>query len=206
MNSNRSSPLILKLAVVLVVAGSAVIFGGKYAKRFLAGNEHALTGPGKQTVVPAETPDPFQLSTVSASGTDSVRLLDEDFSNVERMRAIPGGCRDIFESSFVNLSGSEVSKGRVPFADPDNDFEATDAIRGGLPFRRLVLAGLGSKSCFVYYERGGTMYPSSCLAMIDYNQRKAVWIGESHQKARSVEELRFMLSRKQFTATAGPVC
>jgi hypothetical protein len=70
----------------------------------------------------------------------------------------------------------------------------------------LVFAGVGSKACFVYFERGGVMRPSSCLAVIDYAEGKTVWIGEAPMKVWGLDELRSALSEGEFQDNAGPAC
>jgi hypothetical protein len=50
------------------------------------------------------------------------------------------------------------------------------------------------------------MYPSYCLAIIDTSSPHAIWVGESRNNARTVQDLRSMLLRSEFSDTAGPVC
>jgi hypothetical protein len=195
-----------KLAGLFVAVGWAATIGTRYARNPSAADPQVPTRPGNQRVTPEEPPDPVRLWTMSARGITPGHLLDGDFTIVKRMRDIPGSCRNILDSSFVTFSGAPAPAKQVIFADPGEDFEATDALRGGLPFRRLVLAGLGSNTCFVYYENGGRMYPSSCLAVIDYNEKKATWVGEFRRKVGELSRLRRMLRGNQFSDTAGPAC
>ncbi len=122
------------------------------------------------------------------------------------MGDLAGSCWDSFASSFLRFSGAPASKELVKFADPGQDFDATDlSIREGLASRRLVFAGLGSKTCFVYYERGGD-HATTCLAVVDYAEEKAVWVGESRRKATNLKELRANFTADLFGDTYGPVC
>jgi len=194
------------LAIGFIVTALAAVVGARYAKRFWTTGGEPPKVSDKRQLPPDQPPDPIHLATTSAKGVDSRHVIDGDFTVVKRMTEISEGCRVIFESSFINISGSSASAGQVIFADPGQDFETTDAIRGGLPFRRLVLAGLGSNTCFVYFERGGTMYPSSCLAVMDYSQKRTIWVGEARKKVWSMNQLRSMLSEGDFRDNAGPAC
>lgn len=151
-------------------------------------------------------PDQVRLSTIPGTGSFRESLLGADFSVVNRLGEVPEGCKGIFRSAFVTPAGSPSSAALIQVADPNQPFNSTDDVTTGLPFRRLIFAGLSHQSCFIYYERGGSMYPSSCLAVIDYAQQKSVWIGESRKKARNLDDLRFMLSNGDFQDNEGPVC
>ena len=204
MNPRQRFPITLKLLVFLAVAFLVVLLGVRYAMR--QRQEVALEDVRKNQRMPDE-PDHVRLSTIPASSPNRNHLLDGDFKIVNRVRDVAEGCRYIFDSSFVNSSGSaQTTASTINLADPGQEFQTSDDVRPGLPFRRLVLAGLGHKTCFVYYEHGGAMYPSSCLAVMDYSQKRAIWVGESRKKAETVEELRSMLTTGQFADTAGPVC
>jgi heptaprenylglyceryl phosphate synthase len=71
----------------------------------------------------------------------------------------------------------------------------------------LAFAGFGTSSCFVYYERGGGPgLPVACLAIIDYKQKKTLWVGESTKKAENLNQLRNIFRRGFFADALGPVC
>src|SRR5205085_8425904 len=152
VNSKRRFPRMLVLAIVLAAFGVVVMLGAKYIRSFLAANEQMPTISSGPPAGQEEPPGRIRLPMTSTSGIASGRLLDGGFTTVTRMSDLAEGCREIFESSFVNLSGTPVSAEQVKIANPGEEFEATDAIEGGRPFRRLILSGLGSKTCFVYYE------------------------------------------------------
>jgi hypothetical protein len=149
-------------------------------------------------------PDPVLLK-LSDSAADAHDLLDGEFSTSGRVSEINGDCMSAFESSFVKTDGTALS-GKVDVADPGQPFQFSDALAEGLPFRQLVLAGMGSKSCFIYYQHGGRMYPSYCLAVMDLGMKKAVWVGESNKKAGTIEELRSELRRRQFSDSTDAGC
>jgi hypothetical protein len=42
--------------------------------------------------------------------------------------------------------------------------------------------------------------------VMDYAEGKTLWMGESRKAVRTLDDLRFMLSRGLFYDTAGPAC
>ena len=132
-------------------------------------------------------PDPTQLRTLSASDAIRRHLLDGDFAIAHRMQDIPADCSVVFA------------------ADPGQEFNNGDAIIKGLPYRQLHFAGVGPKSCFMYYQRGGATY-SSCLAILDRATVKIVWLGVTRKNGANLDDLRSLLSRHQFDDTGGPDC
>lgn len=201
----RSLRRLLLAAAAIVAASALVLLVARYARELWTVEAPPMLAD-KQPLPAEPHPDPIHMKATPISGIDSRHVIDRNFRVVTRMAEISEPCRGIFQSSFVNLSGSPTREGQVAIADPEQDFEATDAIRGGLPFRRLVFAGLGSEGCFLYFERGGAMYPSSCLAVIDYANRKAIWIGAARKRVSSLQELRSLVSRGDFHDDGGPAC
>ncbi len=152
-----------------------------------------------------DIPGTFYLRTSSVPDDVRIHFLDGDFKIVSRVDEISGNCMQIFESSFVTISGSRAKPGEVTFANPGEAFQASDAIVPGLPFRRLEFAGLGTSKCFIHYQSGGQ--PSSfCLAVIDYPNQKIVWVGEHYKAARNVDDLRRLLVLGRFRDTLGRGC
>jgi hypothetical protein len=144
--------------------------------------------------------DPIYLNTLSAPDATRSHLLDGAFSIVYRMQDIPPSCRAPFESSFSYYSRTVQKKREIDFADPGHDFNYGDAVREGLSFRQLHFAGLGPNSCFIYYQQGGRIYPSSCLAVMDNAGGKAIWVGvvAGGRAARNFRELRAVFSQNKF--------
>jgi hypothetical protein len=202
---HRGSGRAIVIASVLIIVALVAVLGATYRKTLWATIEEPKLS-GKPQAPPSQTPDAIHMVLTSASEKDFRYVFEGNITVVKRMSEISEECRGILQSSFVRPAAAGTSPEQVVIADPGQEFEATDAIQGGLPFRRLVFAGLGSKACFVYFERGGAMYPSSCLAVIDYAQRKALWIGEARKKVWTFEELRSMVFRGAFSDNAGPVC
>jgi hypothetical protein len=147
-----------------------------------------------------ESLDPVFLRTLSAPEAIRRHLLDGEFTIAYRMQDISQSCRAPFESSFSYYSRTVPMKREIDFADPGQDFNYGDAIRGVLPFRQLHFGGLGPNSCFIYYQQGGRIYPSSCLAVMDYTSGKAIWVGvvTGGRAARNFRELRAVFSQHKF--------
>jgi hypothetical protein len=122
------------------------------------------------------------------------------------MSNIPGGCGTPFAASFIATSDLQMRLDGIHFADPGEPFQESDHIRPGLPFRRLLFAGVGTTNCFIHYQSGGKMYPMFCLAVVDQTTHKTIWVGESKIGASDLEELRKMLRVSKFNDLAGPGC
>jgi len=153
-----------------------------------------------------EYPDPVRLITSTSSEPAQSHVLDGDFRMVNRMQEIPETCISPFDSSFVRSNGGGPATGKIDFADPGQEFQFSDAIMPGLAFRQLAFAGLGSDSCFIYYQRGGPMHPTYCLAVMEYGKTRTTWVGEKREKAINLKALRRMLSRGQFDTSGKPNC
>jgi len=162
----------------------------------------------KQKEEEVKSPDPIYLNTLSAPEATRSHLLDGAFSIVYRMQDIPPRCRTPFESSFSYYSWRVPMKREIDFADPGQDFNYGDAVREALPFRQLHFAGLGPNSCFIYYQQGGRIYPSTCLAVIQYAVGKAIWVGvvSGGRAARNFRKLRAVFSEHKFSDSGEPDC
>jgi hypothetical protein len=124
------------------------------------------------------------------SAPDAVRghLLDGDFTIAHSMQDIPGDCRVVFA------------------ANPGQRFNHGDAIIEGLPYLQLHFSGVNPRSCFMYYQRGGNNFPSSCLAVLDRAKGKIIWLGVTRKNAVNFHDLRSLLSRRQFDEMGGAEC
>lgn len=195
-----------KLSLLLAGVGLVVLLGVWYTTAFRSPNEISLQELAKPEGA-VKSPDPVYLSTLSAPEAIRDHLLDGSFRIVYQMQDISGSCGASFYSSFARFSKIvPKNEGEVDFANPGQDFNYGDALVGGLPFRRLHFAGLGPKSCFVFYQQGGRNYPSSCLAVVQYSSGKTVWVGSTRENARDLRQLRFLLIKNQFDDKSGPVC
>ena len=200
---------IAALAVIAIVGAGTAVFEGVRAYRIWSASEHLpakleLPQPG-----PLELPpDHLRLNTIPMRQADKRRLLDGNFTIVLRVSDLTQACRDSFTSSFVSLPWSPASKEPpVQMADPGQDFNATDLTREGLPFRRLIFAGIGSRTCFIYYERRtGLAPPHACLTVMDYEQGKVIWVGADGDKVSSLKALRRIFVAGFFADTYGSIC
>lgn len=205
MTAETQSSRRLKLWAVILGLAVLALAGVYYVRLLESSSQTALSMPERKQS-PPEEPDPMRLSTVSISNSERSEILAGNFDLVYGFGKIPPACKVAFESSFVNSSSSGAGRTKIQMADPGERFNLSDNVISGLAFRRLILAGLGSRTCFVYYERGGAMYPSACLAVMDYAQGKSIWVGESRKKAADLPDLRSLLADQQFQDTLGPVC
>ena len=199
----KFSPLVAGLAFV---AASGVLYVKVIRQSKAIDLLQELSKKEKEEGV--KSPDPVYLNTLAESDAIRSHLLDGEFTIVYRMEDVSQGCRMPFESSFSYYSRTVPKKREIDFADPGQDFNYGDAIREGLPFRQLHFAGLGSNSCFIYYQQGGRIYPSSCLAVMHYADGRAIWVGvvAGGRAARSFRELRAVFSQHSFSDSGEPDC
>jgi hypothetical protein len=142
------------------------------------------------------------LATVAVSRSVRQSLLTKDFVLVNQFRGLSDGCEAGFLSSFSpKLSSADV-------ADPGEPFQDSDALIAGLPFRRLVFAGEQPGKCFVYYQYGGKMYAEFCVAVIDEQSKKPLWVARrsGSRPAQSIDELRAQILSDALRDDLGSVC
>jgi hypothetical protein len=194
-----------KVALLVAGVGFLVVCGVWYMNVLRPPRELNLRELGNKHEVPKD-PDPIHLHTLAASEAVRRHVLDGDFRIVYRMQDISEDCRAVLDSSFFNDSGTIPKRGEIRFADPGQPAQYGDSLIPDAPFRQLLFAGQGPKTCFLYYQHGGQNHPSYCLAEMDHTDRKMIWVGEARRKADGIEELRSMLSRGLFVDTNGPGC
>ena len=151
-------------------------------------------------------PDPVHLDAIQAPNSVRSHLFDGNFKIVYQMRDMSQNCWNSLNSSFVSNPKAISKSGDVPFADPGQPAQYGDSLIPDAPFRQLVFAGQGPRTCFVYFRHGGVNHPSYCLAVFDDATRKPIWVGEARVKVRNLRELRSLLSRNQFYDKRGPQC
>lgn len=150
--------------------------------------------------------DPILLNKITGSDSVDGHLLDGSFTNVNRMKDLSEDCASGLYSSFLNMSGKTPSRSEIRIANVGQPAQFGDVLITDAPFRGLLLAGLGSKTCFIYYQHGGMNDPSYCLAVVDYAARKTIWVGDVRYKARSLQELRIFLYKHRIDDTRGEPC
>ena len=204
MKGGWRTPRALTLLFGLLTIGVVVVCTILWVKLQTPNYPATVQSSAKQ--VKTEYPDPYHLNTTPSTEATQTHLLDRDFTVVGRLREIPNECESRFDSSFVRADGSSSGPEGIKVADPDQEFQFSDAIMPGLPFRRLAFAGVSHTGCFIYYQRGGPMPATYCLAFMEYGKSKAAWVGERPEGATSLKALRSMLSRKSFDTSGQPVC
>jgi hypothetical protein len=203
MTSTKSSPRTSKVAIItaaVLVAGVAVF----YITHIRGPKEGGGPEIAVHRAMP-QYPEPI-LRTRPVPKAARNHLLDGDFNIMKHMQAIPENRMSIFISAFVEIDGSPAERSRVQFADSGQPIQASDSVVQGLPFRRLIFAGLGEQRAFIYYEHGGGVPHSYCLAVLDVGSGSVVWVGEARKEARNLSDLRSMVSDGLFDDSPGPGC
>lgn len=89
-------------------------------------------------------------------------------------------------------------------ADPGQEFQSTDVIRGRpLPLRRLIVAGASQRYYVVHYERGG-IGRSWLLALFELSDGKASvrWVSNTGRMS-DLQELKTVLESRQLSNELG---
>ena len=85
-------------------------------------------------------------------------------------------------------------------ANPGERFNRTDVVDPRYPMRRLVLAGLGTRSWFVSYEHGGRGYHRHLVVYVQRDGRPALaYAGTFGSDAATLEELRQLVRNGHIT-------
>jgi hypothetical protein len=128
----------------------------------------------------------------SLSPNQKAHVLDGDFSIEREIDRLP----ESLKIAFSALSGERDFK----MANPGEKYQATDAIvESGLPFRRLLFAGISKDKYFIHYEMGGRGY-SVHIAVFEVDPDKKVkflWGGPGPH-AKDLKQLRSMVAAGAF--------
>ncbi len=198
-----------KAKFALVVAGAGFLFacGFAYVKVIKPPKIVNLSEYTNRNEAKELDPDPVHLSTKATSESGRVHILDGDFAIAYRMQDIPQNCMSgLYTLPFVHDGGTSPNKEEIRFSDTGQSIQIGDSMAVDVPFRRLFLAGLGSKSCFIFYQHWGIDRPLSCLAVVGYADGKTVWVGATGRKTRYLRQLRSLLAGNRFEDSLGPVC
>lgn len=127
------------------------------------------------------------------SRAEKVRILDRDFSIEKKVDRLP----DNLKSAFARLAGER----EFIMANPGEKYQETDVIsEPGLPWRRLLFAGISTDRYFIQYEKGGWGH-SYYVAIFDANSGgkvSFVWGGSGFRAAQDLAQLRAMVSAGAF--------
>ena len=117
--------------------------------------------------------------TATIAAAEATRLSDEDrkalvtLVEVRRVDAVPAGVW----TALAAASADHVSS----MANPGEKWQATDVImEKGLPWRRLIFAGVSDDYCLLHYERGGIAHSFHIMLFRrDGDEWRMVWRASS---------------------------
>ena len=123
-----------------------------------------------------------QLSRLARA--DKQSLLTENFQVLTHVKALPASVK----KAFAHAAQSRTFQ----MADPGQEYRATDyVLKAGLPFRRLIFAGVTHDLCLLHYERGGRGESwDLVLFRLSGGAARLVWHGWAHRIIPNVAELR----------------
>ena len=135
------------------------------------------------------------LGSVSGQESPEQAFLTAKYSLVTTVERIP---RAVLTCLFARAKPSWKHDARL--ANPGERFNSTDIIDTRYPMRRLVLAGVESRSWFVSYEHGGRGYHRHLVVFT----RSGDWVKLAYartflSKAATLEELRQLVKTGQMS-------
>jgi hypothetical protein len=126
-------------------------------------------------------PAPAAIAALEQSAAD--RFVESSFREVSDLAALPAPV-----PAFVRKHTGE------EMALPGAAFHATDLMKPGLPWRRLILAGESKSLVFVWYEHGGLGYHQHLLIFEDPAQPRLVFNGLLFGDARTLADLKSLVA------------
>jgi hypothetical protein len=123
------------------------------------------------------------------SAAQKAHVLDGDFLIVKNVDRLP----DDLKSAFCRLAGMK----NFEMADPGENYQVTDVVvEEGLPFKRLLFAGISSGKYFIHYETGGIGHSYHVAVFGIDSQRRVtfVWGGPGGSGANDLTQLRTMVA------------
>ena len=113
------------------------------------------------------------------SPAQNAHVLDGDFLVVKKVDHLP----EELKSAFRRLVGMD----NFEMADPGEKYQVTDVIvEKGLPFQRLLFAGISNSKYFIHYETGGIGHSYHVAVFSVDSERKVtfLWGGPGSQGAK----------------------
>ena len=133
---------------------------------------------------------------VPASG-EREKLLSEHFTEVRDAAAFPASCKSGF-AALTRTHGFEL-------ANPGQPYQATDVMGRGpqLPWRRLLIGGVSSDRCIVFYEIGG-FAPFRAVVVLDISAKTPtlVWGGAGGKNPADLRALISQIAEGDFSPSA----
>jgi hypothetical protein len=127
------------------------------------------------------------------SPAQKAHVLDGDFLIVNTVDHLPNELK----SAFSHLAGMH----DFAMANPGEKYQETDVIvEEGLPFQRLLFAGISHNKYFIHYEEGGFShsYHVAVFGVDSAGKLKFLWGGPGFQSAKDLKQLRTMVAAGVF--------
>jgi hypothetical protein len=123
------------------------------------------------------------------SPAQKAHVLDGDFIIVTNINGLP----DELKTAFSHLAGMH----DFEMANPGENFQIADVIvEHGLPWRRLLFAGISNDKYFIHYEKGGRGHSYHVAVFAIGPERKVMflWGGPGFSGAKDLTQLRTMVA------------
>ena len=124
-------------------------------------------------------------------------VLEGQFTLVYSTQTMPAQIKH----AFAEITGEQ----RFALANPGEKYQVTDVIdEPGLPFRRLIFAGVNGKKWLIHYEHGGIGH-STAVLLLELNAEnkvRFVWGGAGSEIAESMPTLRTAVAAGRFSDRA----
>lgn len=128
------------------------------------------------------------------SNAEKQHVFDAPFAIVTSVKTMPENVR----RAFAAITGER----EFALANPGEKYQVTDVIvEHGLPFRRLVFAGVSGDTWFVHYEHGGRGHSYSVVVFHPDPKTgvRFVWGGVGSNRAGDLQDLRGLIAAGRFS-------
>ncbi|HEY6369767.1 MAG TPA: hypothetical protein VIX37_04255 [Candidatus Sulfotelmatobacter sp.] len=103
-------------------------------------------------------------SPATLSKAEKEHILDGVFGPLVSTEEMPRSLKDAFTVA--------TRRNAFALANPERKYQATDiVVKPGLPFRRMVFAGVSNDKWFIDYEKGGRGHSYGCRGLSTANGR-----------------------------------
>jgi hypothetical protein len=185
----RRTLMISMMSVAAALCGLAI-----YAYRVFT-NVPSLPNPATHTETSNDLPWRFHKVLTKP---EKQHVLDGQFTVVASTQTMPASLKH----AFAVITGQQ----QFALADPGQKYQVTDVVyEPGLPFRRLVFAGLSGDKWFIHYEHGGIGhgYAVVVLAVQPEGRVQFLWGGVGSHRAKDLDDLRKSIAGNQFCDDGG---